>query len=40
MKTKTNVRSGGTKINHNQTVRLKTNIRAAGIHLNHNLKCA
>lgn len=42
MKIKSNVKAGGMKVNHNQTVvknnglRIKSNVKAGGITLNHN----
>ena len=37
MKTKTNIKSGGIALNHNQALKVKTSVRAGGINLaNHN----
>ena len=36
MKTKSNVRVGGTKINHNRTLRVKSKVKAGGVAFNHN----
>jgi hypothetical protein len=40
MKTKTNIKAGGTTLNHNETLvrglRVKTNVKAGGQGLNHN----
>jgi hypothetical protein len=40
MKTKTNIKAGGTVLNHNETLvrglKVKTNVKAGGTQLNHN----